>query len=252
LANFAEVRSAFPGGRPPGPPARPVHCGGLGFAGLVPKAAARGVYPGKAPRPPVAGFRAHWPLANFAGARGAFPGGHPRTPVAGFRAHWPLANFAGARGAFPGGHPPDRPRGPLVAGGLGSVGLVLSVPGPPRGLLPPGPVPRAVAGAGKEHPRPRGVRGRGRVGGAGMGPWLAPWPSGPERLHQSRRPVPGWSVRRLVQGRTGGRGSSGDGYAFRRRRRPARGDDEGGGLTAGRAAYLLVTSAAGNGRARHP
>jgi len=168
------------------------------------------------------------------------------------RAHWPLANFAGARGAFPGGHPPDRPRGPLVAGGLGSVGLVLSVPGPPRGLLPPGPVPRAVAGAGKEHPRPRGVRGRGRVGGAGMGPWLAPWPSGPERLDQSRRPVPGWSVRRLVQGRTGGRGSSGDGYAFRRRRRPARGDDEGGGLTAGRAAYLLVTSAAGNGRARHP
>ena len=57
------------------------------------------------------------------------------------------------------------------------------------------------SGAGKTSPPSQGgLRGRGRVSGAGMGPWLAPWPSGPERLDQSGRPVPGWSVRGLVRG----------------------------------------------------
>ena len=187
-----------------------------------------------------------WPISRRPAV--LFPGDTP-DPVPGLCTHWrqPISRRPAVLSR--GDDPPDPPRGPFTVAGWGLLASFRRAARPRylpgEGPRPPGPSASIPALAG-------GVRGRGRVGGARMGPCLAPWPSGLERQDQSRRPVPGWSVRRLVRGRTGGRGSSGDGCAFRRRRRPARGDDEGGGLTAGRPVYLLVTSAAGNGRARHP
>ena len=109
LANFAGARSAFPGGRPPGPP-----------EGRVSLLIGR------------------WPISP--GARSAFPGGRPPGPPEGrvplLIGRWPIS--PGGRSAFPGDDPPDPPLGPFSAGGLGSVGPVSSRPNR-RGLLPGAP-----------------------------------------------------------------------------------------------------------------
>jgi hypothetical protein len=109
-------------------------------------------------------------------------------------------------------------------------------------------------GGGKEHPRPR--RGGARTGTCGWRPgWACGWRRGrgPGWRPQDQCPpeVRGGQPAGL-SGEALGRGRGRKRLRLTEGEGPARGDDEGGGLTAGRPVYHLVTYAVGNGRARHP
>ena len=151
------ARSAFPGGRPPGPPG----AGSVRSLAAGQFRRARSAFPGDDPRTPRGRVSlTHWPLANFAGGPQCFPGGTtPRTPRgAGSPSHWPLANFAGGPQCFPGGRPPGPPAWPTLSwwAGVRRPGFVPSEPAwaPPGGAPGPGGGFRCSLAAGQFRPGP--------------------------------------------------------------------------------------------------
>ena len=225
LANFAGGPQCFPGGTTP---RTPRGAGFAAHWPLANFAGGPQCFPGgTTPRTPRgAGSPAHWPLANFAGGPQCFPGGRPPGPPAWpTLSWWAGVRRPGFVPSEPAWAPPGGAPGPgggfrcsLAAGQFRPGPAVLSrgdelsrgerapalrTPGsritrkrPPGtlGMGVPGDsgvgkVGRGLRGAGKTSPPSQGgLRGRGRVGGAGIGPVAGAAAVGPGWRPQNQCP----------------------------------------------------------------